>query len=171
VIVGVFGSAFNPPTRGHLDAIYQGLSVCDEVWLVPSIAHAFGKDMLPFSVRWQMLNAFAMDINEPSVKACDIERELWDGEGPVYTYDVMLGLQSRFPEHKFLFLCGPDNAQRFSEFAFHQQIRERWGVYPLKENLPTRSTIVRRMVGARDPINDLVTSRVHHIIEQRQLYV
>lgn len=171
MIVGVFGSAFNPPTRGHLDAIYQGLSVCDEVWLVPSIAHAFGKYMLPFSVRWQMLNAFVMDVGEPKVKACDIEREIWDGNSPVYTYDVMIVLQDRFPEHQFLFLCGPDNARRFSEFAFHQHIQERWGFYPLKENLPTRSTIVRQRAENREPISDLVTSRVHRIIEQRQLYV
>ncbi|EAZ99786.1 hypothetical protein [Marinobacter sp. ELB17] len=67
-MVGILGSAFNPPTRGHLDAIRQALDVRDEVWLVPSIDHFFGKAMLPFPIRWQMWPLFTVDIANPQLR-------------------------------------------------------------------------------------------------------
>ena len=43
--VAIFGSAFDPPTLGHADAVQFLLETkkFDQVWLVPSFRHAFAK--------------------------------------------------------------------------------------------------------------------------------
>lgn len=169
-MVGVFGSAFNPPTRGHLDAICQALDVCDEVWLVPSIDHAFGKAMLPFSIRWQMLSLFTVDIADPRVIPVDVEVDLWDGQTPVFTVDVLGALQERHPDREFRFLCGPDNAEQFHRFAKADEIRQRWGLMTLQEHDSIRSTLVRDRRQARLPVSEFVTPSVNAMIKEMNLY-
>ena len=52
--IAVMGSAFNPPTLGHVDVIEQALANADRVWLVPSFRHAWGKEMAPYLDRCAM---------------------------------------------------------------------------------------------------------------------
>ncbi len=53
--IAIFGSAFNPPSLGHKSVI-ESLSHFDLVLLEPSIAHAWGKNMLDyqFGANWLM---------------------------------------------------------------------------------------------------------------------
>ena len=55
--IAVFGSAFNPPSLGHKSVI-ERLSHFDKVLLVPSLSHAWGKEMLPFDTRIDMVLTF-----------------------------------------------------------------------------------------------------------------
>ena len=58
---GVFGSAFNPPTRGHYDVLTQAAPHFDRRLLVPSVAHAFRKN--DFSGKTlELLEAFCVDF-------------------------------------------------------------------------------------------------------------
>ncbi|MEF1220429.1 nicotinate-nicotinamide nucleotide adenylyltransferase, partial [Photobacterium damselae] len=45
--IAIFGSAFNPPTLGHL-SVLERLSQFDKVLVLPSYAHAWGKVMLDY---------------------------------------------------------------------------------------------------------------------------
>lgn len=170
-MIGVFGSAFNPPTRGHLDAIQQALAACDEVWLVPAIAHAFGKQMLQFEQRVNLVRAFLEDIADPRLKLCTVENELWDGCSPVYTIQVLRALQSRYPSLAFTFVCGPDNAEKFETFVGAAEIRNYWGLLAIESRCNVRSTLVRDGLRERQPISAWVTPRVEALIQDQTLYV
>lgn len=169
-MIGVFGSAFNPPSRGHLDAIEQALAQCEAVWLVPAIDHAFGKEMLDFELRWAMLQAFVTDIGDPRVQPCRIEAELWDAQHPVYTCQVMRALQERHPDQDFAFLCGPDNWAAFDRFAGAEEIRRRWPVIVLAERQAIRSTQIRLGHRAGQDISAWVTPRVATFLTRQRLY-
>ena len=55
--VAVFGGAFNPPHLAHVFAVTYllGREDVDKVWLMPTSAHVFGKDMAPLEDRIEML--------------------------------------------------------------------------------------------------------------------
>jgi len=169
-MIGIFGSAFNPPTKGHLDAIVQALSVCDQVWLVPSISHAFLKKMLPFEDRLTMVDAFIADIGDDRILRSDIERELWDGNEPVHTIDVLNGLQARHPDETLAFLCGPDNVMAFSRFERATDVLNGWHLISLPERTKIRSSDVRVARYFNDPIDHMVTPGVFEIISGKLLY-
>ena len=59
--IAIFGSAFNPPSLGHKSVI-ESLSHFDLVLLEPSIAHAWGKNMLDYPTRCKMVDAFIKDM-------------------------------------------------------------------------------------------------------------
>lgn len=170
-MIGIFGSAFNPPTRGHLDAISQALIGCDEVWLVPSIAHAFGKSMLPFDTRLAMVKEFAAGIPDKRVRVCDIERDIWDGENPVYTIDVLSALQSRHPEEQFVFMVGPDNMKAIKQFKDSEELRSRWGVVSVADNTGIRSSAVRYGLCKGFRVSSMLTRGVERFITREGLYV
>jgi nicotinate-nucleotide adenylyltransferase len=169
-MIGVFGSAFNPPTRGHLDAITQALSVCEEILLVPSIAHAFQKQMIPFEGRLSLIEAFVSDIDDSRLKICRIEEELWDGEGSVFTVDVLQALQVQNPDKDFAFLCGPDNILALHLFERPQVILSQHHVFSLRDRTGIRSTMVRNAAYFDNPIGEMVTGSVLNIIKEQRLY-
>lgn len=169
-MIGVFGSAFNPPSRGHLDAIKQALEQCEAVWLVPAISHAFGKRMLDFETRWGMLQAFVADIDDARVQPSRMEADLWNGLSPVYTLQVMSSLQERHPDQAFAFLCGPDNWAAFDRFAGSEEISRRWPVIPLEERHPIRSTQIRLRRRAGQDISAWITPRVATYLNRHRLY-
>ena len=61
--IAVFGSAFNPPSLGHKSVI-DSLSHFDLVLLVPSISHAWGKQMLSYEIRCELIDAFIRHCND-----------------------------------------------------------------------------------------------------------
>ena len=74
--IAVFGSAFNPPTRGHEDAIRYVLDEVgdvEKILLVPSYHHAFAKQMADYDTRIELLKAFVNDIDDNRVQAEAIE--------------------------------------------------------------------------------------------------
>ena len=72
--IGVFGSAFDPPTLGHQDVLQQAAGHFDRILLVPSASHAFNKKSQPFVTRLALLEVF---VNSASI---DIELEISDLE-------------------------------------------------------------------------------------------
>lgn len=147
--IAVFGSAFNPPHMGHADVIDQALAHFDQVILIPSFAHAFGKTMAPYPQRVAM----AQDL----VKVCgwgsrtsvsNIEEAIAaskpDGEA-IYTFDVLSALQAANPECKLTFIVGPDNAEQATWEKFYKvnEVDKRWGRWVAKERKTIRSTTIR----------------------------
>lgn len=169
--VAVFGSAFNPPTLGHLDAINYVLQQgFDQVWLVPSFQHAFGKQMLDYDARLKLLNAFHHDIANPNVHICAIEKQIAQADKPVFTWDVLTHLQNSHPEHCFAFVIGPDNQANWHKFYKAEEITQQWQLIAVPEREAIRSTLVRTAIADGSSISQLVTEGVANIIYNSNYY-
>jgi len=178
ITVAVLGSAMNPPHLGHLDAIEQLLGQVDEVLVVPSAAHAFGKPMAPFLARLDMARLLAARSAQPDrVKVADIEaRMLAEAPGrPVYTYDLLsrLDKMERRAEVRYVCAVGPDNAREAVWKRFHRagEILDRFGRLVVVGRLPVRSSVIRAALGAhRVNLSGMITPEVAQYIQRHYLY-
>lgn len=164
--IGVFGSALNPMTLGHVDGINQALEVCDKVIVVPSYAHAFGKRMKPFDVRCELASmTIDHEFGGESVELSRIEESISHdlGDRPVYTYDLLSELTKQYPDDDFVFLCGTDNVEILEKFYKYEEIVASWGFQELTERTPIRSTLVRNCVAQKQSIKGLVSP----VVEER----
>ena len=78
--IAVFGSAFNPPSVGHKSVI-DSLTHFDQVLLLPSISHAWGKQMLDYDLRCELVDAFIQDLNLSNLVRSTVEEELYKQSG------------------------------------------------------------------------------------------
>ena len=177
---GVFGSAFNPPTRGHLDVIRQAAPRFDKILLVPSIAHAFHKQSIDIHLREQLLEAFCRDAKGIP---CKLEVSLLEKsllkqspEYPVYTWTLLNHLSALEPDTEFSFIRGPDNASPETWKRFHRfkDIEQRWTIYTAKENIQARSSMVRELLGngitESGQLKTLLSPSVMSLILEKKLY-
>ena len=83
--IAIFGSAFNPPTLGHADAIawLTESGQFDQIWLVPAFKHAFAKDMLDYRKRIALLAKFVTDLANQTVFSHPIEHLISRNDQPV----------------------------------------------------------------------------------------
>ncbi len=150
--LGVFGSAFDPPTLGHLDVLQQAAGHHDRILLVPSVLHAFDKRPQPFKLRLQMLQCFIDEARvDCPLEICDLENELLaqNPERPVYTYDLMTALARQYQNDiELSFIRGPDNARPevWQRFYRWQDIEKRWPIFTARQRVNIRSSQVRRIL-------------------------
>lgn len=174
--IAVFGSAFDPPHAGHMDAIAQVLTVADSVIVVPSYAHAFGKTMAPFDIRCQMLKASiaASSLPPDQVEIDPLEQAMFATAGPpIYSFDVLIELQKKHPSAELVFVIGPDNAAPRVWASFHRSrdIRARWPMFVTEERVHVRSTQLRRAVSQNKPIGaSQMCTETQNIINRCKLY-
>lgn len=167
--IAVFGSAFNPPTLGHKSVI-ESLLHFDQVLLVPSIAHAWGKSMLDFDVRCGLVNAFIGDLNLDRVAISRIEQQLHNGQESVTTYQLLEALAEQLPGDSFTFVVGPDNFLNFAKFYRFDDILQRHSVLACPEKVAVRSTMIREQIAKHASIDSLTTPSVAKYIQTHQLY-
>lgn len=178
-MIGIFGSAFNPPTLGHKNALIQASRSCDSILLIPSASHAFGKEMLPFELRYRMLQGFIRDVQADiacPIAVSDIEQHLQiEGFNPIYTFDVLDKLEKELGTSELAFIMGPDNANpdTWSRFYRHRDIDQRWHKILCEEQKPIRSTKLRQAIKDRASDQTLLTyttPSVVDIIRSEHLY-
>jgi nicotinate-nucleotide adenylyltransferase len=183
--IAVFGSAFNPPTRGHKDAIEYVLNhegPVDAVFLVPAFKHAFAKHMADYNTRSHMVELFVQDINDARVKALCIEHHIKKNtDTPVYTFDVLSHIQTHlYPDAKLSFIIGPDNKANWHRFYKAQEIEKTWSLIEVPERVTVRSTSVRETIGGNLEktssektnleIRSMVTPRIASFLKDSGLY-
>ena len=104
--VAVYGGSFDPPHLGHVLSVAWALSAApiDEVWIVPTWEHAFGKaHRASFDERMTLCRlAFAPFRN---VEFLDIERRLG---GVSRTLDTLEALRAEHPGTELRLLVGAD---------------------------------------------------------------
>lgn len=177
--VAVFGGSFDPPTLGHQSVIEQVITKVDQIVLVPSLAHAFGKKLTTLSDRLNMLNLFITDLLEqhPNLKnkiqVLNIEPELihLHSSGYVYTYDVLEKIEKIYPTAEISFIIGPDlaNPTIFNRFYRANDIIQKWSIIIAEQMLSIRSTVVRNFIAENAlklPKNNLVL-RLHTMLGSR----
>lgn len=170
--IGIFGSAFNPPTLGHADAIKQGLYECDKVILIPSYKHAFNKNMINFRDRLNLVQAFIEDNFDDNVSLSDIEEKIYDNKPnhPVYTFNLLDALSFNDTKNEYIFLCGEDNFNNFNNFENYDYILSRWKVSCLTERVEIRSTMVRENLSKGISVKNLISSSVAQLINKNNYY-
>lgn len=172
--IGVFGSAFNPPSKGHMSVISRATKDFDEIWVIPSANHAFGKDMLPLALRERMVEALIADIGNSQVKLVSCEPKVSDGV--VYTIDLLDFLAENNEDCKFVFLCGEDNISGFHKFHRAQEILDRHEVQGFDVIDDIRSTYIRNSISDgtiewKDMVSPSVQSVVLELIDSDKIYI
>ncbi len=158
--IAVFGSAFNPPHRGHEDVMQQIQGFADLTLVVPSYCHAFGKNMMPYDLRVKMVEAmvegatFCKPVIVSRIEA-DLAKQKKD-KTPIYTYDVLNAIEQAYPHTQIYFIIGPDNADPKVWKHFHkaEDITERWNTWVAEERLAIRSTPIRAKLDSKQLPSD-----------------
>ncbi|MCG9595373.1 nicotinate-nicotinamide nucleotide adenylyltransferase [Vibrio sp. Isolate25] len=167
--IAVFGSAFNPPSLGHKSVI-ESLTHFDRVLLIPSISHAWGKEMLDYKARCELVDVFIEDLQSSNVERSGVEEVLYKPEQSVTTFAVLTELQRQFPECAITFVIGPDNLFNFAKFYKADEILSRWSVMACPETVKVRSTDIRRALSDKKDIHSLVTPKVYQLLVEREYY-
>ena len=169
--IAVFGSAFDPPTLGHLNVINQCLDAFDEVWLVPSYRHAFSKKMSAYFHRCEMTKLFCQYINKPSVKvvACEVDINPLNTT-PVYSLDLLRYLKNQQPLHDYALIIGPDNHAAIDKFYQADVLKTEFSPFVAHDQTNIRSTKVRNAVKNGLCINEFVPGSIAQYINQHNLF-
>jgi nicotinate-nucleotide adenylyltransferase len=107
--IALFGGSFDPPHLAHQMACLSALALipADQVWLLPTARHAFGKALRPFDDRVAMCAAAAGPFGG-AVEVSRIEEEIAAREADPRTYHTLLALRARRPDARFRLLIGED---------------------------------------------------------------
>jgi nicotinate-nucleotide adenylyltransferase len=106
VRVALLGGSFNPPHVGHLLAAQyvHATQPVDEVWLVPSYRHPFGKELVAFEHRVRMCQLLCEETSG-WLKTSEVERDV-PGEGR--TIHLIELLRDVRPELELFLVIGSD---------------------------------------------------------------
>ncbi|MFY2506909.1 nicotinate-nicotinamide nucleotide adenylyltransferase [Vibrio pectenicida] len=167
--IAVFGSAFNPPSLGH-KSIVESLRHFDRVLLVPSISHAWGKEMLEYAKRCHLVEAFIEDLLLENVELSLIEERVYQPKHTVTTYAVLSELQNQYPNDNITFVIGPDNLFNFAKFYKADEILSTWSVMACPEKVRVRSTDIRQAIAKKQDISSLTTPRVCQLLNSKKFY-
>ncbi len=183
--IAVFGSAFNPPHKGHADAIQQLLDQgYSKVLVVPSANHAFGKNMVNFDLRILMAKsliseAFSNGSAFNAVEILDIESLIYEkrkrrgATRPIYTYELLRHLRRKYKNTTIHFAIGPDNArdETWNRFYKSKEILKEFGRVVLEEKEQYHSSDIRDCIkNNKNCWEKYVTNGVSSIIKSNKLY-
>jgi nicotinate-nucleotide adenylyltransferase len=178
--IALLGGSFNPPHVGHLmAALYVRATLrSDEVWLVPSFNHPFGKPLAPFDDRVAMCEAMAEDVG-PWLRVSRAEAEV-GGEGR--TIQLLEWLLPRHPGVRFRWIIGSDILADLPKWKAWDRIEQLVEVtvlhragYPASRALgppmaEVSSSGIRRRFEAGEVPVDLVPRRALEVARERGLY-
>ncbi|WP_338866656.1 nicotinate (nicotinamide) nucleotide adenylyltransferase [Myxococcus stipitatus] len=168
--VALLGGSFNPPHVGHLMAAsyVHATQQVDEVWLMPSSQHPFGKQMEPFEHRVAMCDAMCRETSG-WLKTTQIEREPGlTGR----TVDTLSLLVERYPDVKWSIIIGSDILRDLPHWKDFHRIEEMARVivlyragYPAPNTVgpplaEVSSTVIRELLARGSEPTDLVPSGV-----------
>lgn len=156
--IAIFGSAFNPPTLGHLSVV-ERLRHFEKVLLVPSFSHAWGKKTTDFEKRCDWVSAFINDSSCTNLELCVEEKRISQGQS-VTTWALLNHLQGQCYDAELTFVIGPDNFRNFGKFFRSEDILNQWNVLSCPEIVPIRSTQIRERLSKGEDISTLTTPRL-----------
>ncbi|PSU44892.1 nicotinate-nicotinamide nucleotide adenylyltransferase [Photobacterium frigidiphilum] len=168
--IAIFGSAFNPPSLGH-KSVLERLKHFDQVLLLPSFTHAWGKVMIDYSARCELVEAFISDIGQKNLTLSRLEEEMAVGDESITTYAVLVELQKRHPNASLTFVVGPDNFLKFSQFYQAEQILSKWQVLACPETVNIRSTVIRDKIVKKSDISHLTTPKVATLLSDEKRFM
>jgi nicotinate-nucleotide adenylyltransferase len=144
----------------------------DEVWLLPTYRHAFGKALAPWDARVAMCEALAGMLGPwARVETLEAERE-----GPSYTVDTLAALEARHPGVQLRLVVGADNLALAPKWRAWEAIQRRWppivvgraGCVPVPgvPDFPdVSSTQVRAALARGEDVRGWVPAPVNRVLE------
>jgi len=137
--IGLYFGTFNPIHNGHLIIVDHLINFSDleEIWLVvtPHNPHKQKAHLLDSYHRLEMVR-IAIE-NYPKLKVSDIEFNL---PQPNYTYDTLVYLGKKNPQHQFSLIIGEDNLQTFDKWKNYKTILEKNNIYVYPRKSITQTT-------------------------------
>lgn len=173
--VGVYGGSFNPPHVGHaMVAAWLGWTRrVDEVWLVPTLRHAFDKPLAPFPERLAACRALA-EVVGPFVRVDTIEGEL---SAPSFTIETLRALARRSPHAQLHLVIGADLLPQLPQWREAETLLATWPLLVVgREGSPpvvdapcfpgVSSTEVRARLRAGEDVQHLVPAAVLDVVRR-----
>jgi nicotinate-nucleotide adenylyltransferase len=111
--VAVLGTAADPPTIAHAQLMSLARPHFDEVWVMPTFQHMFGKVMTDPYHRVRMCSLMAENLG-PWAKASDFEVK---HQLQLPTMGVFTKLNEAYLNHQFHLMIGMDNALKIEKWA------------------------------------------------------
>lgn len=123
ILVAVFGGAFNPITKGHIETAQFILNVgFDEIWLMPCYNHMAGKSLVPAEDRLEMCKLAAKVDGRIKVSDYEIKCQL---SGESYHLAKMLLSEVEFKDrYDFSIAIGMDNALQLDKWAMSAELEK-----------------------------------------------
>lgn len=120
---GIFGGAFNPPHKGHINLAKEAIEQLKlrKLLIIPTFESPHKATKLaPFDERAEMCSrAFSGISDKCEVEICEIERELG---GISYTINTLRALKKRYDDARFFLLIGGDMLFSFTEWYKYESI-------------------------------------------------
>lgn len=119
---GVFGSAFDPITVGHLVTMemVRDRRHLDGIILVPSSDKRADKELTPNEHRLNMVNLTIEDNDKFQANEIEMNAPGWE----TYTYETMEELKKQYPEDELFFVMGADNLAEITNWHKGHQLIE-----------------------------------------------
>jgi len=117
-----FGGSFNPPHLAHLKIalVAKRYLQAQEVWFIPTLESPLKEQTLaPFEHRAQMIEIMIKAYRK--LKVCRIESSLM---APSYTIQTVRALQNLYPDYKFVWLIGSDQAMQFDAWKEAEALKQ-----------------------------------------------
>jgi nicotinate-nucleotide adenylyltransferase len=194
--IGILGGAFNPPHLGHLVCAQEALVrlELDRVLFVP-VGQAPHRELRPdpgAAVRAELVEAAIAGDDRFEVSHIELERE-----GPSYTADTLRALREQRPDDELFLILGGDQAAALGSWHEPEEVlalatlvvfeRGSWtrnaiGIkigrlagaervrYLEMPMIEVSSSLIRRRVGAGQPLRYLVPDAVADAVERQGLY-
>lgn len=179
--IALLGGSFNPPHVGHVMAAWWTLATqgVDEVWLLPSFVHPFGKPLAPWEDRVRMCELAVAAIR--GVRVCTVEAELRDDPLAGRTVRTLEHLIASHPGHRFALVVGTDILAETDRWYRFDRVKElarlvvvgRQGFQPAPgaPSLPAvSSTAIREAIARGEDVTGLLTAEVARYVAGRALY-
>ncbi len=118
--IAIFGGSFNPPHVAHVMCASWVLSTqpVDELLVIPTFEHPFGKDLAPYRHRVEMCRLAFRDLSRVTVS--EIERELG---GASYTVRTLSALRLQQPTAILSLVVGSDVPPQFGQWEDIERVR------------------------------------------------
>jgi nicotinate-nucleotide adenylyltransferase len=186
--VALFGGSFNPPHVAHqLVALYVlETQPVDELWLVPTFRHAFGKELASYDDRVAMCERLAAPLG-PRVRVSRAEADLAAQPGFVSsrTLHLLAHLAAQDPAATFRLVVGADILAERDQWYRWDDVVARAplivlgraghplppGSHATEVAMPAvSSTEIRDWLAAQQPVDSLLPRQVLGYIAERGLY-
>ena len=192
---GIFGGAFNPPHKGHINLAKEAIEQLKlrKLLIIPTFESPHKATKLaPFEERAEMCRrAFSGISDKCEVEICEIERELG---GVSYTINTLRALKKRYEDARFFLLIGGDMLFSFTEWFKYESILKECEVCAAARGgdsfsemleyateighikvLPTNvvdisSTEIREKIQKGEDASEWITEDVRGYIEEKGLY-
>jgi nicotinate-nucleotide adenylyltransferase len=179
--LALLGGSFNPPHVGHCMAAWWALATqgVDEVWLLPSFVHPFGKPLAPWEDRVRMCELAVAGIR--GARVCTAEAALQGDPLAGRTVRTLEHLIASHPGDRFALIVGADilsETDRWYRFDRVQALARlivvgRQGFPPVAgaPSLPeVSSTSIREAIARGDDVSGLVPAEVARYVAERGLF-